>query len=184
VILDDAFLRDNIADETGGGIFSQGSLTMRNSALRRNTATTQSGGGLTQLGGTLVLENAALTSNTAATRGGGCDLSAPTDVLQATLRDVSLAENVADTDGGGCYIGAGVVTTFEGCLVINNQSGQAGAGVFNTGVLTLNRTIFRLNRSVTLAGGVVNVGGTVTFADVQFDRNDPNNCYGTETCPR
>ena len=142
----------------GGGIFSKGNLTLKNSTLSRCVATANGGAVYAQSGTTLIsdctisgtnsavkgggvyvnapvtIENSTISGNTASTNGGG--IYAHTSVL--TVRNSTIANNSSTNDGGGlCLSGSTPAVTLQSTIVSDN-TGAAGADIFNASGSTLN----------------------------------------------
>ncbi|MBK7176023.1 MAG: hypothetical protein KA362_07045 [Chloroflexi bacterium] len=154
-----------------------GYLTLTNSYLSHNTATSV-GGGLYNNGGTAVLSNVTLDNNVA-NYGGGIYNNGP-----LTLTDVTLVDNTVTSAGGGLYNnqgatlsnvtlatniaadGGAILNSATATLAISNgtlSGNQAnfGGGLFNNGVATLiNATIFG-NQTIGGGGGIIHDSGGV-----------------------
>jgi len=110
-------IRDGNVTGEGGGIAvsAAGSVSMSESTLSANTATTDGGGIMTA--GTLALTNVTVSGNTA-DAGGGLDC-----LGACTLTNVTVTANTAPTNGGGVRqrTGAGSIS-FLNTIVANNFS--------------------------------------------------------------
>lgn len=117
----------------GGGIVSDGSLTLTRSAVQDNTAF-RGGGILSSEVATLTLTRSAVQGNTATDGGGGIYTSGT-----ATLDRTTVQNNSAPT-GGGILNDSGSAT-LTGSRVVNNTATISGGGIFNfAGTVTLIRT--------------------------------------------
>jgi predicted outer membrane repeat protein len=117
----------------GGGIFNEGTLTLRGVAVTGNSAT--QGGGIYSSAGTLTLESGSIVGgtnpgdgNTAGDAGGGIFNDGGTLTLAAGSR---VTGNHAFV-GGGIFSGGGPVTLQAGAIVCSNSEPQcAGPGTIN-----------------------------------------------------
>lgn len=117
----------------GGGIVSDGTLTLTRSAVQDNTAF-RGGGILSSEVATLTLTRSAVQNNTATDGGGGIYNSGT-----ATLDRTTVQNNNAPT-GGGILNDSGSAT-LTGSRVLNNTATISGGGIFNfAGTVTLIRT--------------------------------------------
>jgi len=121
-------IRNNSGTDGGGITIGQGdgltaSLTLINSALLTNTASTGEGGGL-HVGGwpsAVTLENVDIRGNTAQGGGGGIGGS------WATLADCQVVSNTAGTEGGG--IGLFHASIYSSTISDNQATTAGGAGI-------------------------------------------------------
>ena len=107
----DCTLSDNTA-EVGGGILNDGTLDVRGSTFKGNTAS-DSGGGIYNRGD-------AFHPATATVQGGS-----------------TLSGNSAGSDGGGIFNGAAATLTIDDSMVLNNVA-LVGADLYNLGKATVN----------------------------------------------
>jgi CSLREA domain-containing protein len=112
----DSAIHDNTA-ERGGGIESDGTLTVGTSALYRNQST-QRGGGIYATG-SLTVGNTTLSGNTAS-GGGGVSSQGSTTITHATI-----TANQAGGDSGGGVQKSGGTTTITASIVYGNV-GKSG----------------------------------------------------------
>lgn len=154
-----------------------GYLTLADSSLSQNTATSI-GGGLHVAGGTAVLVRVTLDNNNA-NYGGGIYNN---DAL--TLADVTLVDNSATSGGGGLYNnqsatlssvtlaanssgdGGAIFNSATGTIIVSNgtlSGNQAnfGGGLFNNGVATLANVTMAGNGALGGGGGVLHNSGGV-----------------------
>ena len=141
----------------GGGVFSQGALTLNNSTISRN-----SGGGVFDAFGHLSVTNSTISGNSAGAGGGIISYG-------ATITNSTISGNAAKFGGGGflnfstatvtnstisentsSYSGGAVINGGRGTLTLTNttisgNTGSSGGGVSNRGTLTLNRTLISGN---------------------------------------
>jgi hypothetical protein len=139
-----------------GGIFNNGTITLNNSTIVSNTASSSDWGGIFNGGGTLVMNDSAVNGNQGLD-GGGILNSGGT----VTLNDSSVSNNNSYT-GGGIYS--------SGTLTLNNStvSGNTaflGGGIYNdsTGTVNLNNCTIS-NNTATGDGGGICVNAGVAFS--------------------
>jgi CSLREA domain-containing protein len=119
--LTDVAVTDNRAAGAGGGIYSEGELTVARSVIARNESA-QAGGGLALGGGSASVTNTTLSANAAA-RGGGIYSSGPPELL---LLNSTVAAN---RDGAGLYVsapalrGANDAVTVQNTIIAGNTGG-------------------------------------------------------------
>lgn len=142
----------------GGGIASYGTLTVENSTVRDNVATTvEGGGGILAAGGRLTVRDSAVTANQAqeAFHGGGIRVNPGVD---ATIEVSSVSDN---TQGGIHNVGGEVTiteSTVRGNSVVRGNVAPVGGGIRNgdEGTLTLERSTVSANEgcgNIYLSGG-------------------------------
>lgn len=151
-------------DDHGGGISSNGTLTLRNVTVSGNTAT--GGGGIESQFGTLTLENTTVSGNTALGGGGISVLGGTVYVRNSTL------------SGNSAVDGGAVVTDFGGTLVIVNStvSGNAsGNGAIRNYVGT---TVSISSSTVTRDAGRGVVGVAITLRNTIVANNGAGDCQG------
>jgi predicted outer membrane repeat protein len=121
-------LRDSLVDHNtamlGGGIYSEGTLTVERSLIQANDAaatpaSASRGGGLAVNGGTATITNTTFSDNSSDAFGGGIHVQAGS----ATLESVTVADNTATEGSAINQEGAGAVTAANTLV-----SGTAGNG--------------------------------------------------------
>ncbi|NEO83859.1 MAG: CHAT domain-containing protein [Spirulina sp. SIO3F2] len=161
----------NRADNTGnngGGIFSDGAVTLTNSIVSGNTA--GSGGGGIWSRDTLTLTNSMVYNNSARTSGGGVNGNANVNLTNSSvsnnsstigggingdvvsLTNTTVSGNSASALGGGVY---GNTLTLTDSTVSNNSAFQSGGIQSNNG-LTLTRSTVSGNSATSQGGGIYN----------------------------
>ncbi|MBT2480225.1 hypothetical protein [Streptomyces sp. ISL-94] len=171
----------NTADEDGGGIENEGTLTVEHSLLTNNEARDGNGGAIDNLD-SATIRYSKLIENWAGQQGGGVN-NGENGTLEAT--ESTFAENRAGNDGGG--INNAGTATLSKSKVESNQAGHDGGGINNVaetagGVtqLTLEHTTVAGNRAANAGGGINNgEGAVVTLRDSKIIKNLPTNCAGT-----
>jgi hypothetical protein len=136
-----------------GGLFNNGTLSIKNSIISGNT-----GRGIVS-GGTLSIENSTISGNT----GGGVSNSYVLNITNSTI-----SANTAHFSGGGIYNNGGRVTITNS--TISGNSANRGGGVFNSysfyyyGTLTLNRSLIAGNQAPVTAE-IENFGSNILTAN-------------------
>lgn len=156
-------IRDGVvagnSSQSGGGIFSSGTITVRDSRITDNAASFQ-GGGLTN-GSTVVADtpsasviDTVVTGNSAAVAGGGLQ-----NLTRATLAVTGgRIEGNSAAGGGGIVVGDASTTTLTRATVSGNTATSlGGAGVFNAGNLSVARSVLNANQ----AFGSNGIGGAI-----------------------
>nr|MBP9664221.1 VCBS repeat-containing protein [Pyrinomonadaceae bacterium] len=142
-----SLIRNNSANGNGGGIGTNTNshLTLRDSTIRSNSATTIAGGGLFIQSGTAEVTGTTINSNSAAGVGGGIASIFGT----AHMSNSTISGNIAGNGGGG----------------ISNFTASS--------TLALNNTTISGNSTSNSSGGGVNnaTGGTVTAANTLIANN-------------
>ncbi|MDH3271257.1 MAG: DUF4139 domain-containing protein [Gemmatimonadota bacterium] len=109
----------NSGGANGGGILTDGDLTIRNSTITGNS-TGVDGAGLYMATGSLLMENVTVSGNTATSDGGGLDVTDATQLIHVTV-----ANNSAGNQGGGIRSRNAAVQLVNS-LVGDNVSGSGG----------------------------------------------------------
>jgi len=141
----------------GGGIYSKGSLATDNCQVDHNTAG-MNGGGL-DLEGVIHLRETDVSSNTAIRGGGGINLH----YTQFEMTDGNIAGNLAGMDGGGMDIygsfapgGPGYINLDRVTLSNNTASAGDGGGIYNWGgTLSLTNVTMSGNSAISGSGGAL-----------------------------
>ena len=161
VIVDNSIIVANSAD-LGGGIWSQGTLTIQNGSLiggadGGNSA--ERGGGIYNHSGTLTLSETNVCANQAQWGGGLYNsIEGIADLIYAFV-----CSNSATIDGGGLY-NRGAMVIEAGSRVSDNHAvnGASAAGIFNyDGNLTIDASEISYNSSANSAGGIMMHGGSL-----------------------
>ena len=150
-----------VSPGSGGGIHNNGMLTLNNSALSGNKASTEGGGMFNA--GTATLNNSTL-SVSSAPYGGGIFNTFGT----ATLNNSTLSGNSA-SNGGGIYNENGALTLNTSTLSGNPASN--GGGIFNAGTARLNNSTLSGNSASIDGGGIYN-GSTLFLVNSTLSQNN------------
>lgn len=165
------------AADTGAGIENDGTLTVIDSTIAENAATT-AGGGVHNRGGTLEIINSTIannasqfgggifnegewtvrivdstvTGNTTTSQGGALhNLAGTLEIIQSTISD-----NSATLDGGAIYNGG--TTRVENSTISNNTTAADGGGVYNAGTTIIVDAVIVGNEAHNSGGGIANSG--------------------------
>ncbi|MEV8630160.1 hypothetical protein AB0395_00745 [Streptosporangium sp. NPDC051023] len=173
-------VRGNTADEDGGGIQNQGTLIVERSHIENNEARDDDGGAINNLGNATIKESE-IKDNWAGIEGGGIN-----NGEDGTLNtyNTSFEGNRAGRDGGA--INNEGTATLKESEVEWNQAGRNGGGINNEQEAEADRTRLTLeystvseNRAAGVGGGINNwTGAEVTLKRSRVIRNLPTNCAG------
>ncbi len=160
--LEDATIVGNLAGQ-GGGLYGNGTLTVRRSRIIMNTATSNAGGGIYNLGDSLTITDSILNLNTGNalynTGGKGA-------LVSSTVADNNSFQAAGIRNGG-------TLTVVNSQIISNNADpdNSNGGGINNngSGVLTLVNTVVRDNRAA-IGGGLYN-GATARAINSTFANN-------------
>ena len=150
----------------GGGIRSEGTLTVTNSTFSDNSATLfnggGNGGGIWNVG-TLTVTNSTFSGNSAPTDGGGI-----WNLGTLTVTNSTFSANSARDGGGIAGEGDGTVTVTSSTFSGNSASGFSGGGaIWSNGTLNMSNSTFSGN-SATGGGGAIHNSGTLTVTNSTF----------------
>ncbi len=136
----------------GGGIHTDGdALTLIDSAVRDNAATS-SGGGIFIGLGDVHITGSTISGNTATARGAGIFNGGT-----LTLANSTISGNAASGQDGGGLFSAGA-TSLVTSTISNNSAGQGGGMLVVGGTVTLQETIVAGNSGFDVDGAVVSQG--------------------------
>ncbi|MEE9430861.1 MAG: choice-of-anchor Q domain-containing protein [Melioribacteraceae bacterium] len=118
--LDYVTVSDSKTTSFGGGIYSTGTITIKNCTISQNSG--NFGGGITCLT-TATIENCTFTQNTSTQSGGAiyCEGS-------ATIENCTFSQNTSTNIGGAICCAASA--TIENCTVSQNTSTSSGGGIY------------------------------------------------------
>lgn len=149
----DSTLLGNSAS-SGGGIGNNGTLTVQDSTLSGNSVI-YGGGGISNRRGTLTVQDSTLSGNSVFFNGGGISNHRGT----LTVQDSTLSGNSAYFYGGGIDNYLGTLTLLNSTLS-GNSAGAYGGGIFNSGSLTAQDSALTIQDS-TLSGNSASEGGGI-----------------------
>ncbi|MFE3455664.1 right-handed parallel beta-helix repeat-containing protein [Nonomuraea sp. NPDC059194] len=203
--LNNSVIRNNTANDPtpgglafGGGIFNNtGSVTIRNSTIRDNTAVAEiaAGAGIASGAGSLTLIDSTVRGN-AATGGDAAQGGGVWSIFGNTLnitRGIVTGNTVdaPDVAGAGIVAAAGGTAQINGAVVRGNvatasgATGQAqGGGIFNGDPMTLRNSVVTVNVARATGGGTATGGGVLNEGALtrQFTAivaNVPDNCVNS-----
>jgi choice-of-anchor C domain-containing protein len=112
-------IQDNSTHSSGGGVYVwDGSVTLTDSLVARNTAENSQGGGIwLQLSAELALANTTVSSNQAHAAGGGIYFHR--NAKPATLVNATITDNRADRNGTTGQAGGGIYSAVGNVLLLN-----------------------------------------------------------------
>jgi CSLREA domain-containing protein len=177
----DLTLRDSLVDHNtavlGGGIYSEGTLTVERSLIQANDAEESAaphGGGVTVNGGAATLTNTTISGNGADGSGGGLHVTGGGAVA---LQNVTLAENAAGaaTPGHAIYQQSGIVTATNTLIALT----EAGACRLTATIVWTAGMVQGADTSCGAADGnlAVGVDPLVSFLD---DNGGPTATYALQ----
>ncbi|PZR79636.1 MAG: hypothetical protein DLM65_10210 [Candidatus Aeolococcus gillhamiae] len=188
----------NMAAEGGGFNNAFGTVTVTNSSIDFNVATSGAGGGVINAHGDMTVRGGEVRGNTAHSSGGG-GLSNYGDQSgeQSTLRliDTVVRDNTMSCQG--CLARGGAITNNRTLIIessaltrnrVSSPGGTAqGGGIYNdaAGTASLTDSSVTLNiasGAVAEGGGIYN-DGTVTLSNSTVRHNTPNNCSPPGSVP-
>ena len=156
----------------GAGLLNFGTLTVANTTFATNTAGSSGGAGLYNVGA-LTLNTCIFTGNAVSNvgAGGGIDnISSGT----AIINNCSFTGNTANGTGASASSGAGIansgVMTISNSTFTNNTAASDGGAIYNDGTLTVNTTSFLSNTALS-DGGAIRSGGVLTINASTFASN-------------
>jgi len=168
----------SMSSGSGGGIRSQGDLTLRRVTVRDNESTGGSGG--LRGAGTTLAEDCTFTGNWSRANGGGISCSAFTGVIASmTLHRCTIYDNASEGNGGGFFSAGSDIADLFNCTISGNRADGTGGGVFSNGSLltfhsctiTNNTADFDADGSDT-GGGIRQSNGYVTIANTIIATNE------------
>jgi hypothetical protein len=147
----------------GGGISSDGTLTVADCVLTGNS-TAHDGGGIANTH-TLTVTDSVITGNTAAGNGGGIS-----NTGTLTVHGTQITKNIGDNDAGGILSRMGTATV-GGSLVAGNTAGSDGGGIANLGPSQLAISDSTLANNGALNGGGIENEATLKAVNVTIVYN-------------
>ncbi|MCP4358275.1 MAG: DUF11 domain-containing protein, partial [Chloroflexi bacterium] len=148
----------------GAGLLidSGATITLSNSSLLSNTATTD-GGAIYNLG-TLNMVNSTIRGNSATDDGGAIRNSSTMSIISSTLNNNN-AGNAVNNNGGAIYNFSGGALTITGSTVSSNSAGYLGGSVYNeSSTVSMTNTTVSSSSAVN-GGGIFNNGGVFEFTN-------------------
>lgn len=167
---------NNGSELGGGGISNSATLTLISSVVSSNSTWSVGKGGGIENGGTLVVHDSTIADNSGPDGGGVANAVGAT----ARIIDSIITNNSStspDGEGGGLFNVGSLI--LRGTLVIANESGHLGGGIFTKagGSLVLNGSIVTRNTAGSSGGGLYS-DGTTSVNSSTIANNTPGNCAG------
>jgi len=185
--------------DNGGGIYSQGVLTLVDSTVTGNSA--HDGGGIFNMFGTVELVGSTVSDNSAVDRGGGIHNherglvtltgSTVSDNLagrgggfytyaELELVDSTVSGNSAHADGGGIYLNTYGSMRLTSSTVSGNSADHDGGGVYNnSGTLAIMNSVISGNSTDHDGGGIhTSDGGGLILWNSTVAGNSASNAGG------
>ncbi len=138
----------------GGGINVRGgaNVTINDSTISNNSATTGFGGGIVvEFFSSLTLNGSTVSNNSATTISGGIDVF----YSSLTINNSTISLNSATENGGGIYLNNSTATLNSAYLVFNSSSGRGGGINATNSLLNItNNTRVRQSVAVGNGGGI------------------------------
>ena len=159
----------------GGAIQNAGTLVLRGVTVSDNAAS--NGGGIANnVGGTATIIASNLFLNSTTGVGGGAILNSGILAIKKSL----VANNTAPINGGGINTQASGDSTVVRSTVQYNVSVSLGGGLSNLGTTTLNHAVIKFNTGSN--GGALATANTNVFIDdCEIGSNIPDNCSPLNT---
>jgi len=167
-----AQVKNNSADDDGGGAYNLGNLTVTNSTLSNNSSVQDGGGVFNAAAGALNVNGGAFSDNAATINGGG--IFNDSNGGLSVSNNAQFAQNTAD-QGGGIYNNGGVVTVsdsdFSANTATNAVTGGGGGILSDGGVVTVNGSAFSTNAAY-VGGGIYTLNNaTLALTDSALSGN-------------
>jgi hypothetical protein len=169
IIRNNTVTGESMADGGGGIHLAQigDEITISNSVIKDNVSTnTYSGGGLyvsqvpDTAGAGLTVSDSIISGNTTGGQGGGIF----SDASKINFVRSSITSNIAAAAGGAlAHPSAGVTTSFENCVIADNQAELAGMAKLNGGTLNIINSTIANNQAATHSGVFYNQLATITI---------------------
>ena len=155
---------------SGGGVRSDGGLTLERMVLKDNATTDGSGGGIQSLG-PLTVTNSTVSGNSAGNVGGGV-----AQTLGATsITNSTIGGNRAGRFAGGLFVATTTVTIRNSTIASNRAATGLGGGI---GSLQAAAVV----KNTIVAGNAIENCGTNFAGFVGVIRSQGNNLSGDDTC--
>ncbi len=180
-------LSGNTAGNDGGGLYSINSAATRiqNSTISGNTAADGGGiGGAPYSGGTLTILDSTISGNSATSDGGGFWGGGDTGGT-VTLQNSTIYGNFANGNGGGFWAATFGTTTIQNSTISGNTSDAdsngsgSGGGVYSSqGTVSVQSTIVATNTDNTSTAPDMGGAGTVTASNSLIGDNTGSGFVG------
>ena len=150
--LTNSTIRDNSASH-GGGLSNDGTMTLDDSTVSGNEASSNGGGLSNDNGGMVELTGSTINGNSTGSNGGGIfnDPNSRVTLTNSTVSDNSTNTTVASHGHGGGLYNAGTLTlansTVSSNTVTTTANNSYGGGIFNAGTLAINNSLVSNNNT-------------------------------------
>ncbi|MGI5062354.1 hypothetical protein E4N90_02290 [Treponema denticola] len=153
------------ADKFGGGICSEGKLTLAGGTIGGSSTDAnkaQYGGAICVRKGSVIMESGLLMTNKATTSGGGVNVDGYG--ASFTMTGGEIKSNNADTGGGGVFVHEGTFTLSGSASIESNTASGDGGGIYvdSTGKLVIEGGSIKSNM-LTNTSGSGNGGGVYVY---------------------
>ncbi len=172
----------NTSDSAGGIMNIGGIVTVNSSTISSNSATSGFGGGVYGLEGTVTLTNVAMAGNTASSGAGIFMEGFPTGdlVINGATISNNIASDAGSAEGGGLFInGTSVTATLTNVTIANNQANGTG---FGGGLAVDGGSTATLN-NVTIAGNTAASSGGGILVNGGGTANVANSIFADNDAP-
>jgi len=164
ITLENCSVLDNKADEKGGGIYmSNGTLTLKNTVVNKNSA--EFGGGIYMQSGTLNLESGAIIGEELDPDAEANDISqvaTNSDYGNRSTRKLSSSGDYAE--GAGIHVAAGTVNMKDGAYICRNYTECTGGGIVIKSDGTFNMTGGTVGWNYSNYGGGIRCDGKLNIS--------------------
>ncbi|MFV2065776.1 MAG: SdrD B-like domain-containing protein [Pirellulales bacterium] len=144
----DSVVRDNAATSLSGGIHNLGDLlTITRTTVSGNSS--DRGGGIFSNGTTTITESA-LSGNTATRKGGGIEAFGTLNIVQSTIS----GNTAGSLYGGGIHTSGSGTTTISQSTISDNSAGSFGGGIYTGSDTIITQSTISGNTSGASGGGV------------------------------
>jgi hypothetical protein len=168
VTIDGVTIKNGRVTGIGGGINTNGALTITNSSVSGNVSSSD-GGGIESAGGSVTIINSTVLDNKSSGFGGGIDANGGL----VTITNSTVSGNTSSSNGGGVWSSGDVVVTNS--AVSNNKTTSSGGGIRNTATLTLTNSTLSGNTASNNGGGIFSNGATITNSTITNNTADVGN---------
>jgi predicted outer membrane repeat protein len=135
----DCTISSNTAVNYGGGIYAMGTFIVDNCRIVKNQAVAGGGIYVTLPSSTKIMKvsRTLIAGNIASTAGGIYTYRGTLDIDNSMV-----GGNFSQTNGGGMYISSQASVNAKGCTFAGNEAIGSGGGIFTSGKLSANNSIF------------------------------------------
>nr|WP_315316581.1 hypothetical protein [Treponema denticola] len=154
------------ADKFGGGICSEGKLTLAGGTIGGSSTDAnkaQYGGAICVRKGSVIMESGLLMTNKATTSGGGVNVDGYG--ASFTMTGGEIKSNNADTGGGGVFVHEGTFTLSGSASIESNTASGDGGGIYvdSTGKLVIEGGSIKSNMATKTSEYPGNGGGVYVY---------------------